>query len=380
MEKSKIQEIRKQLIDALKDYEGEPLLLEDVSPEILREIVFDINTCLYETSCRFNDELVRNGVLEKIDFSNISFDGIEIEHCCCFRGLKGVKINPQTVYSKNLKYGRFEGVEFIGPFDGCNIEYVDFTDSTGAVINPQTILKKSLVGTKLSGVTFNGSFDDCKISNVNFNVWCAPPPLNTLESVDFTGSKGAIINPVKLYGRNLRYAKLSGVTFEGSFCSCKIEGANFENSKGAVININDLYHDIESYRGADEGLNFYRGDIYGVWKVKFANVTFTEDPIDRYIYGCDFTGSKGANINIPTLAAIDIDMLSYNNFRDARIFGVITKEMEAKLTQKDGAINDCITEEEYERRKCEQELADENAIKSCLEKIKKIGKNERKYV
>ena len=38
-----------------------------------------------------------------------------------------------------MSYCIFSGVEFIGPFDGAMIEESDFTGSKGAKINPQTV-------------------------------------------------------------------------------------------------------------------------------------------------------------------------------------------------------------------------------------------------
>ena len=63
------------------------------------------------------------GVTEFVDkkylspFSEIKYD---------FSKLTGVKINPQTVYQKDLSYSYLKKVVFIGPFDGVNVENTIF--------------------------------------------------------------------------------------------------------------------------------------------------------------------------------------------------------------------------------------------------------------
>lgn len=115
--------------------------------------------------------------MKKLDLSDVSFDNVDIRSEN-FAVSKGVKINPQTVWKKDISGTILEGVEIIGGFDGCDIRYANFAGSVGAVINPQTIMGKSFNFTKLKDVTFNDSFDGCDIRKTNF-----------------TGSHGAVINP-----------------------------------------------------------------------------------------------------------------------------------------------------------------------------------------
>ena len=77
-------------------------------------------------------------LLKKIDFSNVSFDNV----CICgfdFTRCIGVKIDPQTVFEKDLSGCTLSGVEFIGEFDGANISKTNFTGSKGARIDSQTV-------------------------------------------------------------------------------------------------------------------------------------------------------------------------------------------------------------------------------------------------
>ena len=46
-----------------------------------------------------------------------------------FAGSNGAKINPQTVWKKDLSYSDCNDVEFIGPFDGANIKYTIFDNA-----------------------------------------------------------------------------------------------------------------------------------------------------------------------------------------------------------------------------------------------------------
>lgn len=55
----------------------------------------------------------------------------------------------------------FDGVSF----DGVNISITDFTGSKGAKINPQTIYDKSLCRTVCADVEFTGSFNDAKMDD-----------------------------------------------------------------------------------------------------------------------------------------------------------------------------------------------------------------------
>lgn len=129
-------EIRSILISELEKYYGEPILLP-LDAHILQQIIFD--TVLPSKCKKISDDL--KYVLKKIDFSNIPFDNVLLK-LCNFNKLKGVRINPQTIYCKDLSNCNFDGVTFIGSFDNTICTDSNFNGSTGAVINPQNFLLK----------------------------------------------------------------------------------------------------------------------------------------------------------------------------------------------------------------------------------------------
>ena len=211
-----IKEIRKVLVDELKDYVGEPVFL-DIDSKILSKILFDTykddDDIEYK---KFSEEI--SSVIKKIDFSNVSFDNFYASKAT-FIGFKGVKINPQTVAYKDLSYSTFHNVTFIGTFDGVNIAYTNFNGSKGVVINPQTIHNKDMHSATLSSAIFIGPFDKVNI-----------------RYADFTGSKGAVINPSRVDGKSLESVDLCDTIVTGSFKNVKlyntsVEGAKSKNSE-----------------------------------------------------------------------------------------------------------------------------------------------------
>ena len=88
----------------------------------------------------------------------------------------------------------FEGVEFIGSFDGIHCFKNNFSGSKGAVINPQTLRNYNLSYSNFADVTFDGSFDGIEIDNVNFK-----------------GSAGAVIDPSTVKNRNISHSNFKDV-------------------------------------------------------------------------------------------------------------------------------------------------------------------------
>ena len=146
-------------------------------------------------------------------------------------------------------------------FDGINVMGVDFTGSKGVVIDPQTVHDKDLRNTKLAGVEIKGSFDGVCV-----------------YSTDFTGSKGGVLNPQKVEGKNLRNAKLAGVEIKGSLDGVKLGGTDFTGSKGVIkLNPQKVYGNDLSY-------------------AKLAGVEIKGSLDGVKLGGTDFTGSKGAKM------------------------------------------------------------------------------------
>ena len=108
-------------------------------------------------------------------------------------------------------------------FEDVDIRMVDFTGSKGAVINPQEVYYKNMSGAKLSGVELVGSFEGVNIVNT-----------------DFTGSTGAVINPQEVYDKDMNGAKLNGVTIIGSFKDVDYKDADFT---GTIFDESKKYKD-----------------------------------------------------------------------------------------------------------------------------------------
>lgn len=104
-------------------------------------------------------------------------------------------------------------------FDYVDISGKDFTGSKGAIINPQTIYKKDLSNTILTDTQIIGDFTEARLHKTNF-----------------TGSKGAKIDPHKIYIGNLSNAKLADTEIIGPLYNTIIVGTDFTGSKGAIIN------------------------------------------------------------------------------------------------------------------------------------------------
>ena len=223
-----VKNIRNLIVNTAMDIDrasGKRLKLSDLdcSKESLDRIIFDRS--IYNGKCIFH---VLFRLKSRIDFDGVSFDGVNISGTD-FTGSKGVRINPQTIYAKNLSNAICQGVKFIGLFDGVNISGANFTGSKGAKINPQTIFVKDLERTKCTDVEFIGPFDDAKISGA-----------------DFTGSKGAMIDPQTIYDKNLWGTVCSGVEFTGSFDNVKM------NDETSLDGSNARY--IDSYERVKESI------------------------------------------------------------------------------------------------------------------------------
>lgn len=162
-------ELRKIFVEELSKYKGgEPLLLP-FETDTLKRLIFVKESIWNDNDLsEYYSFALEKELLKKIDFTNIPFDNVFV--CGMdFTGIKGIKINPQTVYHKNLCRGKFNGVEFIGSFDGTQIEYADFTGSKGAKINPQTLYQKSLRYTNLCNTEIIGTFDGVDMTYTKTN-------------------------------------------------------------------------------------------------------------------------------------------------------------------------------------------------------------------
>jgi hypothetical protein len=155
MEYSRLLKLRKILIEELKKLEDDKVVLLPYPSYFLKILLFDEEEYSYDL-CPF---------YHKIDFSNVDFSDIRVRGKD-FAGMTGVKINPQTVYDKDLSHGVYEGVEFIGPFDNVNVEGARFKGSKNAIIDPQKTYMKNMDWTDCCDVTIIGSFENVSCSNI----------------------------------------------------------------------------------------------------------------------------------------------------------------------------------------------------------------------
>ena len=124
-------------------------------------------------------------------------------------------------------------------FKGINVTYVDFTESKGVVLDPQIIADKNLLGTKLADVIINGSLDGVYI-----------------RETDFTRSKGAVLNPQTILFasfRGLYKTKLADVIINGSFDGVDVTCTDFTECKGAIPDTKTEWHRILYYTKLSDG-------------------------------------------------------------------------------------------------------------------------------
>lgn len=86
--------------------------------DILEELLFNVDENGMKTFA-FPVELMK-----KINFEGISFDSF-FAYGFDFSGFKGVSIDPQKVYDKNLSFSNLNGVRVINTFDDVNLEGIN---------------------------------------------------------------------------------------------------------------------------------------------------------------------------------------------------------------------------------------------------------------
>ena len=131
-----IVKLRQVLKEKLINYQGNKKIKLDIPEKLLEQIIF-VNDIYKNKILALDFDLIK-----KLDLTNVSFDGVCIANLD-FSNSLGVKINPQTVYQKDLQYTVLNGVTFTGVFDGSKIVGANFKGSINTLINPQTIYLKS---------------------------------------------------------------------------------------------------------------------------------------------------------------------------------------------------------------------------------------------
>ena len=187
---------RKAICNVLRNVEVEkPIKLPYTTKEIV-ELVFDTKEDDDGTKYFVFNQIIFK-ILSKIDCTNIPMENVVLAHLN-LSNVRTLKFNPQHIYQKDLSQTQLnDGIEIIGNdnvnqkdlFQGVKINGTHFNGCKNVKINPQTIFEKELSKTSLQGVDFTGySFDGC-----------------TLWETDFKGAVGAKINPNKV--RNFDYVK-----------------------------------------------------------------------------------------------------------------------------------------------------------------------------
>ena len=248
----KIKLLREKLIERLSSLEDGIHVKLDYDPILLDMILFNKDAFSQKTFA------LPENILEKIDFSNVSFMGFNAKDYD-FSKLYGIKkINPQQLYEKDLSNAKFQNVRFIGPFDGTIITGVNFTE----------VITKGEYGSYID-----------------------------MANADFTGSTGAVIdaNSVELTRVILKDAYIKG-KIHGDISYADFTGARSKNSRfDSRIKIDPAY--IESFEGTKSN--------------SFSN---------SYLKDTDFTGSIGATIDLRTIGS-NSDYKSCN-YTDSTVIGL----------------------------------------------------------
>ena len=392
--KLKLVLMRKKLMDELSRLEDGMHVMLQYNPMLIDYILFK-----YEDKGAYKEFALPKKYLKKIDFSNVDFKDFKASEYD-FTGLYGVKIDPQTIYKKNLFASKLNGVEFIGPFKDVRIQSTDFTGSVGAQINPNELcyintyakhLKRvgrkvirqipiGLYGCKFNGVTFTDEFKSTKLSRIEKLSEVTGMYIEDIkESViyrafdikdsDFTGSVGAIIHADSIYaGTGLKRCILKDATIEGDifkYYEFDIEGADF---RGAKVLLPDTFTNrLYGYDEYEKMILINPDKVKeGMNDCKFEGVYFTR-PIKKDIHNSDFTGSKNAIINLKDL---DSDFYKGTNFTDAKVIGLDGEYMivseDGRLTNKlDSMIDEILGLEHQNVLIGKQEL--ENARAKLIE-------------
>ena len=299
-------------------------------------------------------------VLKKIDFSDVSFADFSIykrssselsnefiTSIIDFSELYGVKINPQTIYKNDLRYGVFNGVEFTGSFECCRINGANFSGSKNAIINPQDIVHQKYI-----------DISDCVFDSVIFTGEIGKNSRNhvSMSGSDFSGSTNAIINMKNVHimcDCNLQDAILTGlkdlkynypVIHSTSFKGAKYKNKYFPGYQKYIPIYIDKFSD-----------NFSNTDFCGcsiIGEIKFGNIC-----------GASFEGSVNAVIK---LGKVEYD--ENTNFNDALVYDRFGKRV--NITS-DGRISDTVSDRlndifDLPDRRILSKQAQEEAIKNSL--------------
>ena len=337
----KIYKIREELINKLNQIEDGIHIKLNYDLRILEAIIFKTgdNKCIMD---QFGNRkqcakcfALQKETLTKIDFGNIdftNFNAIGFD----FTGLYNVKLNPQTIWNKNLMGSTLNGVEFIGPFDDVTLNQVDsgyitdFTGSIGATIDISKIHKLYdeyvfLNDCIFNGVTFTSPFKCLGYTNIHGYRM----PINPqITGSDFTGSRGAIIYP------NEMYFSLTNCILKDTILATPIK-LNWSNEiKGT------------NFTGAKQKGNLFKHlkPVEIVWNTDHVKFDFTNTVFNGVHFtgplrdscllnNTDFTNSTGAVIDLKNVN--EESNLDSCNFTDSTVIDIDGRK---RLITEDGKI------------------------------------------
>ena len=348
----KILLLRQKIMQELDKLEDGIRVTLDYEPRIIELILFD-----YIGNNKKVFALPRH-ILEKIDFSNVSFDCFVIHKCSYgigrgfdFTGLYGVKINPQTIYEKDLRIGIYNGVEFTGPFDDTLMSYSNFEGSKNAFIDPN-VIRHSYESMNNHEVIV--ILEECIFKDVTFIKPFKSSKLVTKECISYGGFGGGGSKDINVVGR--KKFRFDDVDFTGSK-GCVIETKAIQRLVNSVLT--DTIVDSDFLREIDfigGGINFKGVKVksnalknffldekeqmiqidpeirHSLFKCTFDGCYFTSPIKNSDISYSDFTGSKNAVIDLRTLTK---EQYVGTNFTDAKVIGMHGKEM---FVSEDGRI------------------------------------------
>lgn len=113
-----IKHIREGLLVELNKIKGEPRII-NLRSEFVEELLFNTDEFGMKTFA-FPIELMK-----KVDFTGISFEDF-FAFGFDFTGFKGVAIDPQKVFDKDLSFANLNGVTIINTFDDVKYEGTNF--------------------------------------------------------------------------------------------------------------------------------------------------------------------------------------------------------------------------------------------------------------
>ena len=224
--KEDVEKYREELINVLRRYHRKRHLALEVSDEFFNDVLFKYYGNTKTFAIPF--ELAKKLDLSRADFKDMYIVGMD------FTGTYGVKINPQEIAGETLDS---ENVLFW--INNCcfKVKYYSDRNASDSFLKIQHNLSNCI----FNGVEFTGPFDN-----------------SFIHLSDFTGSRGAYIDPQKLKADIFMiYKKLhldrrntinlpmnncvfDGVEFTGNFDNTIICGSNFAGSNNANISLQTL--------------------------------------------------------------------------------------------------------------------------------------------